>query len=173
MMSRGRVKMKNLKKVSFFMPIYYVVGIFIAFIGVFISVGLKDYSIYNSHSWMETEAHFVNSEEYQKLDRQRKHTGSNRYHTVSVTRYRWEYSYEINGRQYYFTIDNKKENEPERQTKDIIVAEDDYSLYLTYSSGENLKVMLIFFAVIGILAGSVIVVLIVIERKLLRKKTDG
>lgn len=165
----GTMKVKNPQKIAVLLPFYCIEIILVAFIAVFISVVLRDYAIYKEHSWIETESQFVNAEEYQKMVRQRRYTGVTEYRFVQQTRYRWQYCYEINGGQYYYVTDDHKENMPERQTKNIIVAEDDASLYLLYSSGENLKVSMILFGAIGVFAVAVIAVLIIVQRKLMRK----
>ncbi len=159
----------RLNKGIIFVPVYLIGGIFLAFISVFISKGLGDYNTYKSHSWIETEAHFVSSEAYQKLVRRRKHTGTTRYHTVPVTRYRWQYCYEVNGGQYFYITDNHTGSEPERQNRGIMVAEDDPNLYLQYANEGTLKVMLVFGFVIVILGGLVVVGLIFVCKKLQKK----
>lgn len=161
MAGKGSVR---LNKGLVFVPVYFIGGIFLVFISVFISKGLGDYNTYKSHSWIETEAHFVSSEAY----RRHKHTGTTRYH---VTRYRWQYCYEVNGGQYFYITDNHTGSEPERQNQGIMVAEDDPNLYLQYANEGTLKVMLVFGFVIVILGGLVVVGLIFVCKKL-QKKND-
>lgn len=172
MSGRGRVRAKAPGNAMIFTLLYGIAGTFLIFVFVFLSKSLGDYAIYKSHSWIETEARFEYSEEYQQSVRRRKHTGVAKYRTVQVTRYRWQYSYEINGGQHYFTIDGKKESQPERQTRSIMVAADDPSIYLQYKNGGTLKAMLAFCVIIAVFGGLVIVGLIIILRKIQRKKTN-
>lgn len=145
-------------------PLYAFAVIFVGFIAVFVVQGLGDYKIYREHSWIETEARFVGSEAYTDVKSVRKAGGGRR--SVTVTRYRWEYSYEINGETHSFTVDGKKESVPEKNIRNIIAAEDDGSLYLKYKNGGALKAVLIVFPLIG--ATGLLLVLAVFSA--LRKK---
>lgn len=155
----------NITKRLLFLPIYAAAVIFISFIGVFISKGLGDYSTYKAHSWIETEARFSGSEAYQKLE-SRRNRSSGHTHSYHVTRYKWEYCYELDGEQYFFTIDNKQKSEPENSVRKIIAAEDDHSLHLLYGSGGVLMFMLVFGALI---ISSVIFIVLCITIKISRK----
>ncbi|MDE5859535.1 MAG: hypothetical protein K2H23_04000 [Oscillospiraceae bacterium] len=163
------MKNKRIIKTIAFIPLYALAVIFASFIAVFIFKGLGDYNIYKSHSWIETEAQFVGSEEYQTTEKigPRRH-GRTR-NSVIVTRYKWEYQYEINGSSHSFTIEKKKESSPENKVKYIIVAEDDNSLYLSYKNGGVLKAMLVIFPLIGILIFSAVLAVILALRKKLLK----
>lgn len=166
------MKNKRAVKIIAFMPLYALAVIFLNFIAVFIFKGLGDYNTYKSHSWIETEAQFAGSEEYQTTERIGvRHKGRTR-SSVTVTRYKWEYQYEINGSSHSFTIEKKKESRPEKPTKYIIVAEDDNSLYLSYKNGGALKAMLIIFPLIGILMFSVVLAAILALRKKLLKSVE-
>lgn len=164
---------KGSAKTKMIVPIYFIAGIFLTFISVFLLKSLGDYRIYKSHSWIETEARFVSSEEYQHSVRRRKHTGATRYRTVQETRYRWQYCYEINGEQYSYITDNHKESQPESQNQSIMVATDDPFTYLRYANGGALAVMLVFSLVIAVLGGLVIVGLIIVSIKLQKKNASG
>ncbi|MDE6708998.1 MAG: hypothetical protein K2J76_00745 [Oscillospiraceae bacterium] len=166
------MKNKRAIKIIAFMPLYALAVNFSIFIAVFIFKGLGDYNIYKSHSWIETEARFAGSEAYQTTEKigPRRH-GRTR-HSVIVTRYKWEYRYEINGMEHSFTIEKKKESSPENQTKYIIVAEDDNSLYLSYKNGGALKAMLIIFPIIGIVMFSLVLAAILALRKRLLKSVE-
>lgn len=161
----------NVKKRLLILPVYAAAVIFISLIGVFISKGLNDYSIYKAHSWIETEARFSGSEAYQKLRRRRSSNGH--HHSFHVTRYKWEYCYELDGEQYYFTIDNKQKSEPENPVRKIMAAEDDHSLHLLYGSGGVLVFML---ALSAFITASVIFaalcIIIKISRKAKHKNDD-
>ncbi|MBD5138218.1 MAG: hypothetical protein HDT24_02770 [Ruminococcus sp.] len=159
------------KRILFFL-IYAAAVIFISFIGVFISQGLNDYSIYKAHSWIETEAHFSGSEAYQKTEHRRNHS-SGHTHSFRVTRYKWEYCYELDGEQHYFTVDNKKESEPENPVRKIIAAEDDHSLYLRYGSGGVLVFMLVLGAlIIASVIFAALCITIKVSRKAKHKNDD-
>lgn len=162
----------NVKKRLLFFPLYAAAVIFISFIGVFISKGLNDYSTYKAHSWIETEAHFSGSEAYQKLESRRNHS-SGHTHSYRVTRYKWEYCYELDGEQYYFIIDNNQKSEPENPVRKIIAAEDDHSLHLLYGSGGVLMFMLVFSAfIIASIIFAVLCIIIKISRKAKHKNDD-
>lgn len=154
----------NVTRRLLFVPLYAAAVIFISFIGVFISKGLNDYSTYKSHSWIETEARFSGSEAYQKLESRRSANGH--HHTFRVTRYKWEYCYELDGEQYYFIMDNKQKSEPENPVKKIMAAEDDHSLHMLYGSGGVLMFMLVLSAFI---IASVIFIVLCITIKISRK----
>lgn len=161
----------NIKKRLLFFPLYAAAVIFISFIGVFISKGLNDYSIYKAHSWIETEAHFSGSEAYQKLESRRSANGH--HHSFHVTRYKWEYCYELDGKQYYFTIDNNQKSEPENPVRKIMAAEDDHSLHLLYGSGGVLIFMLALSAfIIASVIFTVLCIIIKISRKAKHKNDD-
>lgn len=113
------------------------------------------------------------SEEYQHSVRRLNHTGVIRYRTVQVTRYRWQYCYEINGEQYFYITDNHMESQPESQNQSIMVATDDPFTYLRYANGGTLTVMLVFGLVIIVLGGFVIVGLIIVSIKLQKKNVSG
>lgn len=166
------MKNKRAVKIIAFMPLYALAVIFASFIAVFIFKGLGDYNTYKSHSWIETEARFAGSEAYQTTEKigPRRH-GRTR-SSVIVTRYKWEYSYEINGAEHSFIIDKRKESSPENPTKYIIVAEDDNSLYLSYKNGGALKAMLIIFPLIGILMLLPVLAAILALRKKLLKSAE-
>lgn len=163
------MKNKRSLKIIAFMPLYALAVIFAGFIAVFILKGLGDYNTYKSHSWIETEARFAGSEAYQTTERigPRRH-GRTR-SSVTVTRYKWEYQYEINGGSHSFIIDKRKESSPENPTKHIIVAEDDNSIYLSYKNGGALKAMLVIFPLVGLLMFSVVLAAILALRKKLLK----
>lgn len=159
------MKNKRLLKIIAFMPLYALAVIFASFIAVFIFKGLGDYNTYKSHSWIETEARFAGSEAYQTTERiGSRHKGRTR-SSVTVTRYKWEYCYEIDGTEHSFIIDKRKESSPENPIKYIIAAEDDNSLYLSYKNGGVLKAMLIIFPLVGILMFSLVLVGILSLRK--------
>lgn len=161
----------NITKRILFLPIYVAAVIFILFVGVFISQGLKDYSIYKAHSWIETDAHFSGSEAYRKSESRRKANG--RHYTIHVIRYKWEYCYELNGEQHYFTVDNRQESEPENPVRKIIAAEDDHSLHLLYGSGGVLVFMLVLGAfIIASVIFAVLCISIKVSRKAKRKNGD-
>ncbi len=166
------MKNKRAVRVIAFMPLYALAVIFASFIAVFIFKGLGDYNTYKSHSWIETEARFAGSEEYQTTEKigVRRH-GRTR-SSVIVTRYKWEYQYEINGSSHSFIIEKKKEISPEKPTKNIIVAEDDNFLYLSYKNGGALKAVLIVFPLVGILMFSVVLAAILALRKKLLKSVE-
>ena len=166
------MKNKRPLKILAFMPLYALAVIFASYIAVFIFSGLGEYNTYKSHSWIETEARFVGSEAYQTTERiGSRHKGRTR-SSVIVTRYKWEYQYEINGRSHSFIIDKRKESSPEKQTKYIIVAEDDNSLYLSYKNGGVLKAMLVIFPLIGIVMFSLVLAAILALRKKLLKSVE-
>ncbi|MDE7288574.1 MAG: hypothetical protein K2N71_03595, partial [Oscillospiraceae bacterium] len=99
------MKNKRSLKILAFMPLYALAVTFACVIVVSIFKGLGDYNTYKSHSWIETEARFAGSEAYQTTEkigvRRRGRTRS----SVIVTRYKWEYQYEINGGSHSFIID--------------------------------------------------------------------
>ena len=164
------MKNKRSLKILAFIPLYVLTVIFVCFIAVFIFKGLGDYNIYKSHSWIETEAQFVGSEEYQTTEKiGARHKGRAR-NSIIVTRYRWVYQYEINGRPHSFIIDKRKESGPEKPTKYIIAAEDDNSIYLSYKNGGALKATLIFFSIAGILLFSAVLAAILALRKKLPRR---
>lgn len=166
------MKNKRSLKIIAFMPLYVLAVIFVSFIAVFITKGLGDYNTYKSHSWIETEAQFTGSEAYQTTERiGSRHKGRTR-SSVIVTRYKWEYQYEINGGSHSFIIDKRKESAPENKVKYIIVAEDDNSLYLSYKNGGALKAMLVIFPLIGIVMFSVVLAAILALRKKLLKSVE-
>lgn len=154
------------------MPLYALAVIFVSFIAVFITKGLGDYNTYKSHSWIETEARFAGSEEYQTTEKIGPHHKGRTRSSVIVTRYKWEYQYEINGSSHSFIIDKRKESSPEKPTKNIIVAEDDNSLYLSYKNGGALKAMLVIFPLIGIVMFSIVLAAILALRKRLLKSVE-
>lgn len=166
------MKNKRAVKIIAFAPLYALAVIFVSFIAVFIFKGLGDYNTYKSHSWIETEARFAGSEAYQTTERiGSRHKGRTR-SSVTVTRYKWEYSYEINGTEHSFIIDKRKESAPENKVKYIIAAEDDNSLYLTYKNGGTLKAMLVIFPLIGIVMFSLVLGAILALRKRLLKSVE-
>lgn len=166
------MKNKRVVKTIAFMPLYALAVIFVSFIAVFIFKGLGDYNTYKSHSWIETEARFAGSEAYQTTERiGSRHKGRTR-SSVIVTRYKWEYRYEINGAEHSFIIDKRKESAPENKVKYIIAAEDDNSLYLSYKNGGVLKAMLVIFPLIGILMFSLVLAAILALRKRLLKSVE-
>lgn len=166
------MKNKRSLKIIAFMPLYALAVIFVSFIAVFISKGLGDYNTYKSHSWIETEARFVGSEEYQTTEKIGPHHKGRTGSSITVTRYKWEYQYEINGSSHSFIIDKRKESSPDNPTKYIIAAEDDNSLYLSYKNGGVLKAMLVIFPLIGIVMFSIVLAAILALRKRLLKGVE-
>lgn len=164
------MKNKRALKIMAFLPLYAVFMIFFIFVIAFVVKGLGDYKIYKDHSWIETEAHFVGSERYTDTKSRRKAGGGHR--SVTVTRYRWEYSYEIDGTAHSFTIDDRKESTPEKNVRYIIAAEDDHSLYLKYKNGGALKAVLIFFHIFGVLIFALVLAAIFAFRKKLLQKAE-
>lgn len=164
------MKNKRALKIPAFLPLYAVSVIFVVFVIVFVVNGLGDYKIYREHSWIETEAKFVGSERYTDTESRRKAGGGRR--SVTVTRYRWEYSYEIDGELHSFTIDGRKESAPEKNVRYIMAAEDDHSLYLKYKSGGALKAVLIFFPVFVVLIFALVLAAIFAFRKKLLQKAE-
>ena len=163
------MKNKRPLKILAFMPLYALAVIFAIIIAVFIFKGLGDYNTYKSHSWIETEARFAGSEAYQTTEKIGVRRRGRIRHSVVVTRYNWEYQYEINGSSHSFTIEKQKESSPEKPTKNIIVAEDDNSLYLSYKNGGTLKAVLIIFPLFGIVMFSLVLAAILALRKKLLK----
>lgn len=153
-----------------FIIIYGAIVIIAIMIFVFLSKSLGDYRIYKSHSWVETEARFVNAEEYQKTVRRRSYTGTNRYRVSQETRYRWRYSYEVNGSRYSYITDGHQEGQPNKPTRGILVAADNASVYLQYGSEGALKFVQVFSWGITIVGGLIIVGLIFLLRYLQKKK---
>lgn len=166
------MKNKRVLKAFVFMPLYALAVISLTFIAVFIFKGLGDYNIYKSHSWIETEARFAGSEKYQTTEKIGVHRRGGTRHSVIVTRYKWEYRYEIDGTEHSFIIDKRKESSPKRTTKYIIAAEDDNSLYLTYKNGGVLKAMLIVFPLVGIVMFSIVLAVILALRKKLTRLSN-
>lgn len=164
------MKNKRVLKKLVFVPLYVVAVMFVLFIAAFVVSGVGDYKIYKDHSWIETEAHFVGSERYTDTESRRKAGGGHR--SVTVTRYRWEYSYEIDGTAHSFTIDDRKESTPEKNVRYIIAAEDDHSLYLKYKNGGALKAVLIFFPIFGVLIFALVLAAIFALRKKLLQKAE-
>lgn len=164
------MKNKRALKILVFLPLYAVYVIFVVFVIVFVVNGLGDYKIYKDHSWIETEAKFVGSERYTDTESRRKAGGGHR--SVTVTRYRWEYSYEIDGTAHSFTIDGRKESAPEKNVRYIMAAEDDHSLYLKYKNGGALKAVLIFFPIFGVLIFALVLAAIFAFRKKLLQKAE-
>lgn len=164
------MKNKRALKGPAFLPLFAVSVIFVVFVIVFVVNGLGDYKIYKNHSWIETEAKFVGSERYTDTKSRRKAGGG--FSSVTVTRYRWEYSYEIDGTAHSFTIDGRKESAPEKDVRYIIAAEDDHSLYLKYKNGGALKAVLIFFPIFGVLIFALVLAAIFAFRKKLLQKAE-
>lgn len=163
---------KRAIKIIAYTPLYVLAVIFFSFTAVFISKGLGDYNTYKSHSWIETEARFAGSEEYKTTEKIGVHHKGRTRSSVTVTRYKWEYRYETDGVEHSFFIDRKKESSPERTTKNIIVAEDDSSVYLAYKNGETLKAMLIIFPLVGLVMFSAVLAAIIALGKRLRKLSE-
>lgn len=164
------MKNKRALKGPAFLPLFAVSVIFVVFVIVFVVNGLGDYKIYKNHSWIETEANFVGSERYTDTKSRRKAGGG--FSSVTVTRYRWEYSYEIDGTAHSFTIDGRKESAPEKDVRYIIAAEDDHSLYLKYKNGGALKAVLIFFPIFGVLIFALVLTATLALRKKLLQKAE-
>ena len=164
------MKNKRALKGPAFLPLFAVSVIFVVFVIVFVVNGLGDYKIYKNHSWIETEAKFVGSERYTDTKNRRKAGGG--FSSVTVTRYRWEYSYEINGELHSFKIDGRKESAPEKDVRYIIAAEDDHSLYLKYKNGGALKAVLIFFPIFGVLIFALVLTATLALRKKLLQKAE-
>lgn len=166
------MKKERALRILAFAPLYALGFILASFIAVFVSKGLGDYGIYKSHSWIETEARFAGSEEYKTTEKVGVHRKGRTRSSVTVIRYRWEYRYEINGTEHSFIIDKRKESSPERTTKNIIVAEDDSSVYLAYKNGGALKAMLIIFPLVGLVMFSAVLAAIIALGKRLRKLSE-
>ena len=92
--------------------------------------------IYNAHEWIQVEATYKNSSSYIEKETIEDDEGDTE--TIEYVRYRWYYDYEINGKSYSCNEGDQINEKPEEmeETRTILVAEDNNSIYMLYESKE-------------------------------------
>lgn len=95
---------------------------------------------YKAHQWTTVEAAYIKSNSYTETDRY--NDGDGNVEEVERTRYEWHYEYEIDGQVYECISRGEVSEKPyyeEQNTRTIMVATDDYSVYMLYESEEDFK----------------------------------
>ena len=99
----------------------------------------QEMDLYQAHEWTTVKAAYIQSNSYTETERDEDADGN--VEEVERTYYNWLYEYEIDGKMYECVVTGKSGEKPYegQNTRTIMVATDDYTVYMLYENEEDFK----------------------------------
>lgn len=113
-----------------------LIGLYIAGVVLLFVYNKRDMDLYQAHEWVTVEAVYKRSNSYTVTT-----YDEDGDEDEEEIRYEWYYEYKINGKVYECRVKDNIEEEPYggQDTRTIMAATDDNSVYLLYENEEELK----------------------------------